>query len=404
MSPEVRFSPPGPGISSGRSKGKKMKLVFLGSGLAVLLGAGLWVLESGTQQVEQKSSSPSGKPTTVVKDTTNVPEVQVAKPPRRDVATTLRVPATVSPLHQTTIYAKVSGYLKSIHFDKGDRVRQGQVLAVLDAPEIEQQYAQSLADYTIKKVTYERLAQVWKEAPDVIAKQDVDVAEATAKAAQHLLEQRQTWLDYTKVRAPYDGILTARFADPGAMIQVATASATQTVPLFTIMDISTLRFYVNVPQEDAPFVQRGTPATIVLKAPVEKRIEAVVTRSTMSLDPATRTMLVEIDIRNPGHALTPGMYAEVVLALRRHRDALVISPSALVSDNSSQSIFVVEQGVARKVRVKTDIDDGVWIEITSGLTGGEDVVVVGKSQLSDGMPVKASPYSLPSGQPSRQKY
>lgn len=401
MPTEAYFPPSGP---SERSKGKRMKLFLLGGGLAVLLGAGFWVLESGTQPVGQKMSAGSSAPSTAARATGSVPEVQVAKPFRHDVVATLRIPSTVSPLYQTTIYAKVSGYLKSIHFDKGDRVRQGQVLAVLDAPEIEQQYEQALADYTIKKVTYERLAQVLKEAPDVIAKQDVDVAEATAKASQHLLEQRQTWLDYTKVRAPYDGILTARFADPGAMIQVATASATQAVPLFTIMDISTLRFYINVPQEDASFVQRGTPATIVLKTPMEKRIEAVVTRSTMSLDPSTRTMLAEVDVRNPGYVLAPGMYAEVILALRRHRNTLVVSPSALVSDNSSKSVFVVEQGVARKVHVKTDIDDGVWIEITSGLTGGEDVVVVGKSQLSDGMPVKASPYNLPSGQPSSQKY
>lgn len=404
MPAEAHFQPPGPGMPSRQSKGKKMKLFLLGGGLAVLLGAGFWVLESGKQTVGQKASSDSGTPSTTAKATGSAPEVQVVKPLRRDVAATLRIPSTVSPLHQTTLYAKVSGYLKSIHFDKGDRVRQGQVLAVLDAPEIEQQYEQALSDYTIKKVTYERLAKVLKEAPDVIAKQDVDVAQATADAAKHLLEQKQTWLDYTKVRAPYDGILTARFADPGAMIQVATASATQAVPLFTIMDISTLRFYINVPQEDASFVQRGTPATIVIKAPVEKRIEAVVTRSTMSLDPATRTMLAEVDVRNPGYALAPGMYAEVILSLRRHKDALVIPPAALVSDDSSKSVFVVDQGVARKVHVKTDIDDGAWIEIASGLTGDEDVVVVGKGRLSDGMPVKASPYNLPSGQPSSQKY
>ena len=404
MAPEGHFTPSGPGMAPERPKGKTMKLFLLGGGLAVLLGGGVWVLESGTQPVEQRAASSSGGPVTVAKGMTSVPDVQVVKPSRRDVAATLRIPATVAPLYQTTLYAKVSGYLKSIHFDKGDLVKQGQVLAVIDAPEIEQQYEQALADYTIKKVTYERLAQVWKEAPDVIAKQDVDVADATARAAQHMLEQRRTWLDYTKVRAPYDGILTARFADPGAMIQVATASATQAVPLFTIMDLSTLRFYLNVPQEDASFVQRGTPATIVLKTPVEKRIEAAVTRSTMSLDPATRTMLVEVDVRNPGYALSPGMYAEVVLALRRHRDALVVPPAALVSDNSSKSVFVVEQGVARKVHVTTDIDDGAWVEITSGLTGGEDVVVVGKSQLTDGKPAKASPYNLPSGQPSSQKY
>ena len=283
-------------------------------------------------------------------------------------------------------------------------MKQGQVLAVIDAPEIEQQYEEALADYTIKKVTYERLAQVWKQAPDVIAKQDVDVAEASAKASQHLLEQRQTWLDYTKVRAPYAGVVTARFADPGALVQGATSSATQAVPLFTIMDVSTLRFYVNVPQEDAPFVKKGTPATIVLKEPAEKKIETTVTRSTMSLDPSTRTMLVEIDIPNPGEALVSGMFVEVVLSLRQHRDALVIPPAALVADSSSKAVFVVDHGVAHKVSVKTDIDDGVWVEVTSGLTGGEDVVVVGKSQLVDGRPVKASPYNLPAGKPDSQKY
>ena len=394
------MSPEGPPLP----KGPRMKWLTVVIGLALLFGAGFWVLESGTQPVDQKVSPAAAKALAAAKESGSVPEVQVVKPARRDVAATLRLPATVSPLQQTTIYAKVSGYLKSIHFDKGDRVKQGQILAVIDAPEIEQQYEQALADYTIKKVTYERLAQVRKEAPDVIAQQDVDVAEASAKALQHLLEQRQTWLDYTKVRAPYDGVVTARFADPGALIQVATSSATQAVPLFTIMDLSTLRVYVNVPQEDAPFVKKGTPATIVLKEPVVKKIETTVTRSTMSLDPSTRTMLVEIDIPNPGEALVSGMFVEVVLSLRQHRDALVIPPAALVADNSSKAVFVVDQGVARKVSVKTDIDDGVWVEVTSGLTGAEDVVVVGKSQLVDGKPVKASPYNLPAGKPGSQKY
>ena len=385
-------------------KGPRMKLLVVGVGVAFLLGAGFWVLESGTQPVDQGASPSAAKSPAAAEESGSVPEVQVVKPARRDMAATLRLPATVSPLQQTTIYAKVSGYLKAVSYDKGDRVKQGQVLAVIDAPEIEQQYEEALADYTIKKVTYERLAQVWKQAPDVIAKQDVDVAEASAKASQHLLEQRQTWLDYTKVRAPYAGVVTARFADPGALVQGATSSATQAVPLFTIMDVSTLRFYVNVPQEDAPFVKKGTPATIVLKEPVEKKIETTVTRSTMSLDPSTRTMLVEIDIPNPGEALVSGMFVEVVLSLRQHRDALVIPPAALVADSSSKAVFVVDHGVAHKVSVKTDIDDGVWVEVTSGLTGGEDVVVVGKSQLVDGRPVKASPYNLPSGKPSSQKY
>jgi multidrug efflux pump subunit AcrA (membrane-fusion protein) len=115
-------------------------------------------------------------------------------------------------------------------------------------------------------------------------------------------------------------------------------------------------------------------------------------------------MLVEIDVANPGQALMPGMFAEVALALRQHPNTLVIPPAALVSDNSSKAVFVIEQSVARKVPIKTGIDDGIWVEVTEGLTGSEDVVVVGKSRLADGKPVKASPYNLPAGQPSSQKY
>jgi RND family efflux transporter MFP subunit len=372
-----------------------MKFLLLVISLIVLLAVGFWV---------QKPPAEGVNPSVPSKDSANLPEVQVVKPVRRDIAATLRVPATVSPYQQTTLYAKVSGYLKDIHADKGDRVKQGQVLAVIEAPEINQQYEQALSDYTIKKVTYERLAQVWKEAPDVIAKQEVDVAQAAADASRHLLEQRQTWLDYTQVRAPYDGIMTARFVDPGALIQAAMSSATQAVPLFTVMDVSRLRLYVNVPQEDAPFVRKGTPATISIRDSGVKALEATVTRSTQALDPGTRTMLVEIDVANQGQALAPGMFADVALAIRKHPNALVIPPAALVSDNSSKAVFVIEQSLAHKVPVKTGIDDGVWVEVTEGLTGSEDVVVAGKSRLADGKPVKASPYNLPAGKPGSQKY
>jgi RND family efflux transporter MFP subunit len=380
-----------------------MKLLAVGIGLALLVGVGFWVLVGGTQPVDQRASSAVGKSTAATKESGSIPDVQVVKPVRRDVTATLRLPANVSAWNQTTLYAKVSGYLKSVAVDKGDFVRAGQVLALIDDPELEERYQQTQSEYAIKKVTYERLANVWKENPDVIAKQDVDVAEASYLGAKHALEQVATMLDYTKVRAPYGGVVTARFVDPGALIQAATNSATQAVPLFTIMDISILRLYVNVPQEDAYFVKRGTPATIELKD-TGKTIEAAVTRSTMSFDPGTRTLLVEIDVPNPRHALAPGMFAEVILTLRKHQNALVIPPVSLISENSSRAVFVVEQDVARKVPVKTGIDDGVWVEITEGLSGNEDVVVVGKSRLADGKPAKASPYNLPAGKSSSQKY
>lgn len=164
-----------------------------------------------------------------VPDSTPV-DVQATKATRRDLVYAITLPANISPLYQTTLYAKVSGYLKWIGPDKGDHVKKDQVVALIDAPEVEEQYQQAVSDYRIKKLTYERLAKVWKESPDVIAKQDVDVAEAAYQGAKHLMEQRVVMRDYTKVRAPYDGTITARFADPGALIQIATSSATGAIP------------------------------------------------------------------------------------------------------------------------------------------------------------------------------
>jgi multidrug efflux pump subunit AcrA (membrane-fusion protein) len=187
-------------------------------------------------------------------------EVQVVAPIRRTVVYSITLPANISPHYQTTLYAKVSGYLKWIGPDKGDWVKKDQILAVIDAPEVEEQYQQAVADYKIKKLTFERLQKVWRETPDVIAKQDVDVAEAAFQGAKHLMEQRSILREYTKVRAPYAGVITARFADPGALIQVATASATSAIPLFTIMDIETVRVYTNVPQDDAPAASSLAPS------------------------------------------------------------------------------------------------------------------------------------------------
>src|SRR5688572_14983198 len=132
-------------------------------------------------------------------------EVQVVKPSRKDLVYTITLPGNIAPLYQTTLYAKVSGYLKWIGPDKGDRVKKGQVVAIIDAPEIEEQYQQAAADYKIKKITFNRLKNVWTTSPDVIAKQDVDVAEAAYEGARNLMQQRAAFRDYTKVRAPYDG-------------------------------------------------------------------------------------------------------------------------------------------------------------------------------------------------------
>ena len=327
---------------------------------------------SSPQSVHDAASPPDSEPV----------DVQVTKPTRRDLVYTVTLPANISPLYQTTLYAKVSGYLKWIGPDKGDRVSKNQVVAIIDAPEVEEQYQQAMSDFKIKKLTHERLAKVWKESPDVIAKQDVDVAEAAYQGARHLMEQRVVMRDYTKVRAPYDGIVTARFADPGALIQIATSSATTAIPLFTIMDLDTVRVYANVPQDDSPWIIPGkTMASVQVTELPGRSFTGTVTRSTLALDPATRSLLIEIDLPNPDHALRPGTFAQVSLGLREIPQALVVPPQAVISTQKGKSLFIVEQGKATPVAVQTGISDGRWIEITSGLRGDEDIVVVGKRKL-----------------------
>ena len=331
-------------------------------------------------------------------------DVQVVTPVQRTVVYSITLPANIAPLYQTTLYAKVSGYLKWIGPDKGDWVKKDQVLAVIDAPEVEEQYYQAIADYKIKKLTYERLQKVWNETPDVIARQDVDIAQATYEGAKHYMEQRTALLAYTKVRAPYNGVITARFTDPGELIQIATTSATTAIPLFTIMNIETVRVYTNVPQDDAPLVKPDTPTIVTVKELEGRQFKGTVTRSTLALDPSTRTMLVEIDIPNPDRILQPGTFAEVTLVLRNRPNALVIPPSALIASNGTRSVFIADQDRARLVPIRTGISDGRWIEIVEGLNGSEAVVVVGKSGLAEGTPLRVSPYNLPEGKQAVQKF
>jgi RND family efflux transporter MFP subunit len=352
------------------------------------------------------------QPTVSSPDTSHQPalqtapqSVQVLKVQRRDISQTLTLPANVSPWYQATLYGKVSGYVKWIGVDKGDAVQKGQLLAVLDAPEIEDQYKQAEADYAIKKVTYERYLSVWQDNHDIIAKQDVDVAKAAAESAKHLRDSRRTLLDYTKVYAPFDGIITARFADPGALIQAATGSSTQATPLVTIMDMDRLRIYVNVPQEAALLAKPGLPVTVTVRELPDQTWQAAVTRTTEALDPATRTLLVEIDVPNAEHRLQPGMFVNATLHLQQHANALVIPPAAIVPGKSGKDkyVFVVDQDRAKLVPIKTGIDDGRWVEIVDGLSGEENIVVVGKEGLTDGQAVHATAYNLPNGSLAKQK-
>jgi len=374
-----------------------------------LIAAAMLFLAVATLVLFQTQPQPAATPA-AGRDAVQAPSgthlVQVIKPQRRDLDRTLSLPANISPWYRATLYAKVSGYLKWIGFDKGDEVKKGQVLAVIDAPEVQDEYEQAESDYAIKKLTYERLLSVWKENPDVIAKQDVDVAAAAAEGAKQLMERRHTFLEYTKITAPFSGTITARFADPGTLIQSAIGSATQANPLFTLMDLDTVRIYVSVPQESAMLAQAGVPVVLTVKEMPGLELKGSITRTTEALDPATRTLLVEIDMPNKEHHLQPGTFINATLFLERRQRALTIPPASIepATNSHPKSVFVIDRGTVRRVPITTGIDDGVWVEVTEGLSGNEDVVVVGKNNLTEGQTVTATAYSLPTGTPAKQKY
>lgn len=404
MSPDTRLT--------SRSVSRNRLIVIALVSLVCAAGATIYLSQSKGELQRGRRTGPEGE-----QDRRQTPDarqpgaagtpvsVQVATPVRRDLTYSITLPATLAPFYQTTLYAKVSGYLKWIGPDKGDRVNKEDLVAIIDAPEVEEQYQQAVADYKIKKITFERLNKVWKESPEVIAKQDVDVAEAAYESSKNLMQQRAVLRDYTKVRAPFSGVITARFADPGALIQVATSSVTNAMPLLTLMDLEVIRVYTNVPQEEAAFIKPNvTEAILSVTERSDDVFRGTVTRTTFALDPATRSLLVEIDLPNNEHLLQPGMFGEVSLVLLQRPAALVIPPGSIITKNGAKTVFVLENEAAKQVQIRTGITDGRWVEVTEGLTGMEEVVVVGKGKLTEGIQVEASPYNLPEGTAAVQKF
>jgi membrane fusion protein (multidrug efflux system) len=312
--------------------------------------------------------------------------VVVVRPQRGEMIRSITLPGDLVGLYQSTLYAKVTGYLKSISVDKGDWVKAGQVLAVIEVPELEQRLARARADMEVQHLTYQRLDQVWKSDPRLVARQDVDIAQGKYLEAKAQTDELEAMASYTRIVAPFDGVVTGRFADPGALIKAGgeqtTASPDQgsahpsggTSPVLSLALIDTMRIYVYVPQDSVTAIKRSMPAKLTLQDLPGRTFDGVVTRYANSLDLGTRTMLTEIDLKNPGHQLYPGMYANVTLELERHPDALSLPESAIGDAQDVRYVMIAQDGKLRKQDVTVGINNGKSAEIASGLSGGEDVV------------------------------
>ncbi len=334
------------------------------------------------------------------------PTVAVIKPQRGMAIRSITLPGDLIGYYQSTLYAKVTGYLTHISVDKGDWVKKGQVLAQIEVPELRQRFEKAKAKLAIQRITYGRLKSVWVKDPRLVARQDVDVARARFEEAQAQVDELKALVSYTQIVAPFTGVITDRFVDPGALIKAggsppqlggspAAGAAAENgsasgTPVLSEALISTMRIYVYVPEGVVGLIHRDMPAILTVQGLGKRKYKGTVTRFADSLDLSTRTMLTEIDIKNPHHDLYPGMYANVTLELKRHANAIKIPDSAVAKGPQGKSVYVVEDGHLRQVKVTTGIDDGRHVEITSGLRGNEDVVAFVNPALASGERVVAS--------------
>jgi membrane fusion protein, multidrug efflux system len=304
------------------------------------------------------------------------PQVIVIRPQVGGVARRITLPGDLVGYYESALYSKVTGYLKSIFVDKGDMVRAGQVLAIIEVPELDQQLARAQANLEIERLTYQRLQSVWKSDPRLVARQDVDIAYSKYLEARANADQLRAMVSYTRIIAPFNGVITERFVDPGALIhaggqQSVTAPMQgparpggSAAPVVSLARLDKLRIYVYVPQAEVDFVHDGMPATVTVQGFDGARFSGIVTRYAHSLDLATRTMLTEVDLENPEHKLYPGMYANVTLVLERDANALRL-PDSAVGGERGRTVLVVKHGRLAEVPVTTGIDDGRYIAITS---------------------------------------
>jgi membrane fusion protein (multidrug efflux system) len=308
-----------------------------------------------------------------------VPLVQVEKPRRETVKVRLEFNGDVMPIRQAAIFSKVSGNLERIFTDMGYTVRANQLLATIDSTELYQQFQQASAAFQNALLTFSRLQQLMEK--NLSSKQDVDNADAARKIAKAGLDAAATKLSYARIVAPFSGIITRRYLDPGALVTASNST------LFILMDLDSVKVIVNVPEKDVPSVYRIRTAEIMLDALPGKMFEGRITRYSDAVDLTTRTMAIEIDVPNRSHEIKPGMFATVQMTMAEHPFAITVPTSALLKDDSSQYVYAVEGKSARRHRVKTGTEQNARTEILSGLTGEETVITVGQQFVRDGGPI-----------------
>lgn len=359
-----------------------------------------------------------------------LPTARVAPVARESIARSLTLAGEFQPYQVVDVHAKVSGYIRHIYVDIGDKVHAGQTLAVLEVPELNAQAKGTLAQYARSKdeitraqhdvvrakseneaihADYIRLKQAAATQPGLIAQQELDDAQAkdlssaaqvdAAKAALAAAEKQSAYADadnervhdleaYSNVTAPLNGVIIWRYADTGALIQAGTSSDVQSLPVVKLSQSDLLRLRLPVPEDAVQYIHQGEVVQVRVDA-VNRIFTGEVVRFTRNVSTDTRTMETEIDVPNKDLRLTPGMYANTTLQLERHENVLTIPVPAIVRDANQTSVLVVDAQNRVEFRtVQLGIQSPSRAEVISGLKEGDRVIVGGQSNYQQGEKVR----------------
>jgi RND family efflux transporter MFP subunit len=361
----------------------------------------------------------------------DVRTVAVVQALRSDLSTSLVLTAEFAPFQEVDVMSKVSGFIKQIKVDIGDRVQEGQLLATLEIPEMQDDLTRAAAAideanaelatahdelqraesaHDMAHLSYSRVLDVSKRERGLVPQQDVDeahsrdlVAEAQVSAAKsHITacEQRirvaqaeqgrfKTLFQYGVITAPFAGVVTKRYANSGSLIQAGTASQTQAMPVVRLSENALLRLALPVPESAVPLIHLGGRVDVRVSA-LHQSFPGRVARFSDEVDPSTRTMKTEVDVPNPTLVLVPGMYAEVDLITEQRKNVLSVPVEALDGSGSTARVFTVQpSGAIRIVPVGVGIETAREVEIRSGeLKEGDNVVVGSRAGLQDGIKVQ----------------
>lgn len=396
--PEIEWSPTQEGGRRGRRWGLFGALVLVA--LLAILGTGVWRHYQQNRQIvaiaEQQRDF--------------VPDVRVAAVQASPPVMSVILPGTTSAFADANIYARASGYIAERNVDIGSRVKAGAVLATITAPELDHQISQAQAaiaqaqaalkqaeaNRDLAQVTWNRDATLVKDGwvtqqqgdTDRLTlaaqQQAVEVNQATIKSQQAQLQVLQQQKAYQQVVAPFDGVVTKRNIDVGSLVQ---ADATSGTFMFTLMQSNVMRIQLYVPQDSAIGVKAGIKAVVRVPELPGRTFAGTVTRTADALDPATRTLLTEIDVPNPDGTLSPGIYCTVELQVPRVTPSLIIPASALIFNDTGLHVLVAKDDVAHLHKVTETRDLGTEIEVSEGVAPGEQVVLNPPIDLGEGSKV-----------------